>query len=204
MQEQSLIQMIQSSFLHIKNDNTISLIEAYYHDNFATKSLEEYSLNGRKSDKFLSEASEFVKTNINNQNRFIEPFNSWNDIPNWYIKMFSECPFGVLSSKKINFYLPKFMTLFLEESRANKGHHTDCKGFENWIDYLLPYQNNVKIEDRSFSELNDIQKSLIAVFLCYDDCNNIFDFDSEYCSSFNNYWLKYLYIFKDLNHNFFK
>lgn len=200
MYTDDFINLLFEKFANIPNEKNETLVMALFRDLDKEYLWDDKHLliEYLSHHKILSTHFTYIKKNIKN-NRFIEPFNDWFDIPNWYLSDLSYEGLVFTTPIKRNFYTPKFIL----QSITNTFYRSSTIGelsFFAWKNHFLPtfvngldYPKSEYFDD--FTRLTDEQKSIIAFFLCHQVKEQkllLNKPDKEQYPFFYQYWKDYL------------
>lgn len=197
--------IVFENFKDISNDENESLIVSLFRD-----LNEEYIwYDEEKLFKYLEghitckKHIDFIKSNIS-RSIFVEPFQHWSDIPDWYLMDFSWHGLVFTTSKKRNYYLPKFLIQSASGNFLVEDNIHNLSEFA-WQNHLLPdisaskYPINQYYND--FDKLSEEQKSVVAFYLVHHnkDGELSYDpFDEHEYPHFWEYWHPHLKNFDKL------
>ena len=168
-----------------------TLLEADFKE-WAHCPLNENSLRRLKNGwKFVSHDKFYEKLNFIEDNMidgtFREPFRTWQEIPAWYIEQYSLSGLLEISKDRLYYYLPQFMTLFINENFETIKYCKYAASLGNWFDLLLPPETPIKdFTYWPFDGLSAQQKKATALFLAYDLDMGRVDLDYDINTGFTN------------------
>ena len=192
MINKSILQrLINDAFHDQKPINSETLLEADFKE-WAHCPLNENILRRLKNGwKFISSEKFYEKLNFIEENMIDgtshEPFRTWQEIPAWYIERYSLSGLLEIPLDRLYYYLPQFMTLFINENFETIKHCKYAASLDNWFDLLLPPETLIKdITYWPFDGLSAKQKKATALFLAYDLDMGFVDLDYDLDTGFMN------------------
>ncbi|MHA3104802.1 hypothetical protein [Acinetobacter sp. ANC 3791] len=181
---------IYENFSDFHFSKNFTLAESDFYDTFS-KSFAEYS-----KDKLYVELREYYNDDIAHfiirnmvENKYIEPFESWSEIPLWYYNAFSFGGFINLNSHNLIYYLSGFMYVIL----SNNIDFNSNASILRWYDILN--LTSYYVDEYLSKELNHNQLKTIALFLCYDPETEEIDLSppsADDDSIFAKFWYSFL------------
>lgn len=180
---------IYENFSNFHFTKGFTLAESDFYDTYS-KSFAEYS----KDDLYVElrkyyneDIAHFITSNIV-ENKYIEPFEIWSEIPLWYYNAFSFGGTINLNTHNLIYYLSGFMYLII----SNNINSNSPLNILRWYDILD--SNSYHINELS-KELNHNQLKTIALFLCCDAETKEIDLSPpsvEDDSTFAKFWYPFL------------